>query len=242
MISDKNNPFEILGVSINASKEEIDRTFRKKIVEVHPDIHGNNEENNALAQQYIAARQEIIGRKKSQMHIPQKNIDIESERKLHMKLIEQLAFLSPEAIRNYCSEIRESRTVEKMKSTFNIANSEDEEIKRVEVRKALEKINNLFYLPEENKIVFSRLVQGSKNRIGIDTYIFMATRDDWCIQISQFEYLDIQTKESYIARLNLIFHNWEELNQITKEAVNNNRQDFHSKKSVINKIKKYIKN
>jgi len=38
------DPFKILGVSPNATKEEVKKAFRKKAAECHPDRGGSNEE------------------------------------------------------------------------------------------------------------------------------------------------------------------------------------------------------
>jgi len=51
------DPFKILGVEQNATKEEIDRAFKKKARKVHPDLGGSNEDMIKVNAAYEAIRQ-----------------------------------------------------------------------------------------------------------------------------------------------------------------------------------------
>lgn len=51
------DPYKILGVSMNATREEIDKAFRKKAHTAHPDHGGSNEEMIKVNAAYEAIRQ-----------------------------------------------------------------------------------------------------------------------------------------------------------------------------------------
>lgn len=50
------DPFAILGVGMNATREEVDRAFKEKAHAVHPDKGGSNEEMVRLNAAYEAVR------------------------------------------------------------------------------------------------------------------------------------------------------------------------------------------
>lgn len=54
---------EILSIATNASIEDIQQAFRKKTLEYHPDINGDNKYNNEQMQKLIAARSNLMQKK-----------------------------------------------------------------------------------------------------------------------------------------------------------------------------------
>ena len=54
---DAMNPFIILGVEMNATKEEVDKAYKEKAHEMHPDKGGNDRDMMMLNAAYQAIRQ-----------------------------------------------------------------------------------------------------------------------------------------------------------------------------------------
>lgn len=52
LMGKRSNSHEILGVDIDASKSEIKRAYREKVLETHPDKGGNNEEFIRIQEAY----------------------------------------------------------------------------------------------------------------------------------------------------------------------------------------------
>ena len=53
----KFDPFKILGVDMDATREEIDKAYKKKAYEMHPDKGGSNEDMIMVNAAYEAIRQ-----------------------------------------------------------------------------------------------------------------------------------------------------------------------------------------
>lgn len=51
------DPYKILGVDMNATREEIDKAFREKAMEVHPDRGGTNQDMIMVNAAYEAIKQ-----------------------------------------------------------------------------------------------------------------------------------------------------------------------------------------
>lgn len=54
------DPYEILGISADASPEDIETAFRRKLLECHPDLHNDDPQATSKARQVIEARSAII--------------------------------------------------------------------------------------------------------------------------------------------------------------------------------------
>jgi molecular chaperone DnaJ len=65
-----NNPHEILGVSANASEEDIKKAYRKLAMEWHPDRHGGSKEAEEKFKEINAAYQVLTGRIKERHSMP----------------------------------------------------------------------------------------------------------------------------------------------------------------------------